>query len=296
MELSWLEAEHRKHLLSLRRSKNTFAFYAQAARQLRVFFGEDKRVEDITKFDLINFQLWLRERGLSPGGEHAIFRGLRAMFRWAVEEELLPQDPMRKFKLPSLPQTVQSAVSPALAGEIIKKAKRMSEFPTRNATIAALLFDTGLRVSEVANLDVQDVNFETGTLLVRAGKREKDRQVPFGVRLTRLLLLYIRKERKPCNDSIKKLFIGRGGMPLGASGVGQLMEKLAEEVGVPRKETAPHAWRRGFAVQFLRNGGDLFALQQILGHTSLDMTRKYVRYLPEDLVKLHLRFSPMDRL
>jgi len=78
--------------------------------------------------------------------------------------------------------------------------------------------------------------------------------------------------------------------------VGIRLAGLARRSGLKREVVAPHAFRRGFAVAFLRNGGDVFTLQQIMGHATLEMTRRYVAFLDEDLKAAHLRFSPGDRL
>ena len=120
--------------------------------------------------------------------------------------------------------------------------------------------------------------------------------VPIGATAMTEIGRYQRRERKPQHQHFQQVFLGRYGEPLTRSGVGIRLTRLGQTANVTRDQVAPHAFRRGFAVEFLRNGGDVFTLQQILGHSTLEMTRRYVSFLDEDLKTAHLRFSPGDRL
>jgi integrase/recombinase XerD len=127
-------------------------------------------------------------------------------------------------------------------------------------------------------------------------KGNKQRYVPIGSTAMTEIASYQRRERKPQHRHLQQVFLGRHGEPMTRSGVGIRLTKLGKTSNVTRNQVAPHAFRRGFAVQFLRNGGDVFTLQQIPGHSTLEMTRRYVSFLDEDLKTAHLRFSPGDRL
>jgi len=241
--------------------------------------------------------LWLRERGLAAGGEHALLRGLRATFRWAQEEELIPADPFRKLKMPGLPREPPPTIQPDEVAAMLRAA-RAGPVVLRDVAMLMCLYDTGLRMGEIIALRSGDVDMVAGMITVRAetAKREKARVVPVGIKTARAIAAYERRARKPALPGIGTLFLSREGTPLTRSGLTQLTVRLARAAGLPRGHAAPHAFRRGFAVQFLRAGGDLFALQQILGHASLQMTRRYVAYLPSDIQKQHIAFSPVDRL
>jgi site-specific recombinase XerD len=179
----------------------------------------------------------------------------------------------------------------------LKVATGMTQ-PMRNRAILLCLYDTGLRMGEVLQLRVGDVDLQAGMITVRAetAKRERSRVVPVGLRTAKALNRYERQERRPALPLVKELFLSRTGEPMTKGGLTHLLVKISGAADIPRANTAPHAWRRGFAVQYLRNGGDLFSLQQILGHTTLEMTRRYVKFLPDDLQRRHLRASPVDHL
>lgn len=182
-----------------------------------------------------------------------------------------------------------------MANKVLALCEEDGKFKARNRAIVALMYDTGLRLSEVARLDLSDVDLKAATVFVQHGKGGHSRTVPIGNTVIRHLVKYLR-ERKPALPGEQKLWIGRDGRPYTKWGIIQMFCEYAERLGVERGEIAPHAWRRGFAVQYLRNGGEMFALQQLLGHTSLEMTRKYVNYLPVDLKRSHMLLSPLDRI
>ncbi len=157
------------------------------------------------------------------------------------------------------------------------------------------LFDTGLRLAELIGLKLSDVHPQRGVLRV-IGKGTQERTVPIGTRALSAVTAYSQRGRHPRHPGVQQLFLSCNGLPLTHSGVGIRLAGLARQAGIARSLVAPHAFRRGFAVEFLRNGGDVFTLQQIMGHSSLEMTRKYVSFLDEDLKAAHLHFSPADRI
>ncbi|MDL2342970.1 tyrosine-type recombinase/integrase [Deinococcus sp. MIMF12] len=300
MELMTLHEMHARHLRALRRSPETVRFYRQAVLDLERFMqsqGMDPKAELVTRAVLIECQGAMQARDLKPGAVHAFMRGLRALFRWAVDEDLITRDPTLKLKLPSIGGDVPPAIQPDEVSRCLKAVQGMP-FPARNTAILMLMYDTGLRLGEVIGLNSDDVDMTAGVMRVRAetSKVDAQRTVPLGIKSAKALAKYERLERRPLLPHVPTLFIARGGAPLTKSGLSQLLNRVAEEAGLPRDHVAPHAWRRGFAVQYLRNGGDMFSLQQILGHTDLSMTRRYVKYLPNDIQVQHLRASPADRL
>lgn len=294
---------HRRSLVAERRSKSTLAFYESAVKKWEKWLdvaGVSDDLERLTRLDLQAYQLWLREsEGLSPGGEHALLRGLRAVAKWGEAEELISSGPFHRFRMPSLPRERLAGVQPQQVADMLRAARAGVEQPLRDVAVVMTLYDTGLRVSELCALRVEDVDLEQGLVAVRAetAKRQKGRVVPIGARTAKAVLTYQRRERQPGLATVQELFISRRtGLPMTREGVGLVLARLGAVADVPRSECSPHAFRRGFAVEFLRRGGDVFALQQLLGHSSLSQTRQYVTYLPSDLQRVHGLAGPGDRL
>ncbi|RJF68871.1 integrase [Deinococcus cavernae] len=297
LSLDRLHAMHVRHLRAMRRSESTLTFYRAATRKLGLWMAETGRSDltALTRADITEFQLWLREGGLAPGGEHAVLRGVRGLLRFGVEEELLRGDVFRKVKLPRLPDDPPPAAQPHEVAELLRVA-REGPHPLRDRAMVMLAYDTGLRASELVALTVDDVDLTRGLVTVQRGKGGKTRTVPFGVRAGQAVNRYMGRERRPIREDVNTLFLGHVGMPMTPGGLTQLLERLATAAGLPRANVAPHALRRGFAVEVLRRGTDVFALQQMLGHSTLEMSRRYCRYLPEDLQRQHVTASPGDHL
>jgi len=155
------------------------------------------------------------------------------------------------------------------------------------------MLDAGLRISEVTGLRTADLNLEAGWLKV-LGKGSKERIVPFGAAAQRALWRYAHHYRpEPLGPDVY-FFLTLDGRPLGTSGLTSTVKRIATRSGVPRLH--PHLCRHTFATRYLINGGDVFSLQQILGHTTLEMVRRYVNLASAHVAVQHRKFSPMDQI
>ena len=156
-----------------------------------------------------------------------------------------------------------------------------------------LILDTGLRISEVMDSARTSSISKAGVLRVM-GKGGKERQVPFGSRRQAgVMELYGPPRRRPGQDLF---FVSRfGGRLLSLSGCRRPWSP-GKQVGLQGVRVSPHTLRHTFATPYIKNGGDAFSLQKILGHSTLDMVRIYVRLADQEVALLHRRFSPMDRM
>jgi site-specific recombinase XerD len=160
-----------------------------------------------------------------------------------------------------------------------------------NKAILSVLLDCGLRVSELAALTTDDVNMNDGSIVVKHGKGGKQRIVHVGTKAQKALWKYLAVYR---TSESKSLFINKVGEPLDVVGVKILVKRLGERAKV---SVSPHKLRHTFAISFLRAGGDVFSLQYLLGHSTLQMTQRYVQSLnADDAIKAHRKFSPLDNL
>jgi site-specific recombinase XerD len=163
----------------------------------------------------------------------------------------------------------------------------------RNRAIIAFLYDTGVRVGELVHLELDDVDLVAGTARVR-GKSRRERTVPISPTLRSLLWNYINAARpKQLFATSSRLFLSRDGSPIRETAINQWLARAGERVGL---HVYPHKFRHSFATAFLRNGGDPFTLQLILGHSTSDMTRRYVHVVASDAAKRHQSASPLERI
>ncbi|GBF07530.1 integrase family protein [Deinococcus aerius] len=297
-EVQSVIAQHQAHCKFERLSERTTRFYLDACRSLEGYMQGAGCPPDLNEFqpdDLRGYMSYLRECGLSEGSVLAHLRGIRAMWGWAVKDDLLRETPFSRVRLPKNPKRIMPALQPGQFEQLLSAAKAHPRYPLRNLALLTTMFDTGVRVSELVGLELEHIDWDGGQLRV-LGKGNKERRVPAGKGALRSLHRYVHRERMPSRETETRVFLNKFREPLAVTGVQQELEYLAGKAGMTRADCTPHTFRRGFAVQYLRNGGDVFQLQQILGHESLEMTRRYVRYLDEDLKNAHTRNSPVDLL
>lgn len=167
----------------------------------------------------------------------------------------------------------------------------------RNLAIILLLLDSGIRVSELVSIEVDDVNLAEGDIKIKRAKGNRERIVPIGSLVQKSLWKYINCNRpKPVIDRVNALFLSDYGMPLLVSGIQQMLRRYGKRLGITGVRCSPHTFRHTFAKNYLLNGGDIFSLQKILGHSSLASVRVYLNLFASDIKKQHQRFSPVDNL
>jgi integrase/recombinase XerC/integrase/recombinase XerD len=235
-----------------------------------------------------------KKEPLSASSVHGHVRTLRAFFSWLLAEELIETNPARGLKPPKVYQKVVSTLSDEEIGAILGVLAPMNSSNARNQTIIMLLLDTGLRMGELIKLKMDHVYMNEGLLKVM-GKGKKERIVPMGSNAQKALHRYLFRYRpQPFSKSTDNVFLSVVGKPLTENSVKLIFSRLAKKSGVTRLHA--HLCRHTFATRFLINGGDVFTLQQILGHSTLEMVRHYVSLAANHVAIQHHRFSPLDRL
>ncbi len=219
-------------------------------------------------------------------------RVLRGFSSWLHEEAYTIENILQRLKVPKAPKKVMTTLSNEEIERLFACLNLNSSYGCRDAAVLLLFLDTGLRCAELVNIEVPDVELEDRWLKVM-GKGQKERIVPFGSRAAKLLqryLYYFRPE--PLKED--RLFLCLDGLPMNENTVRLVFDRLAKKAGVPRLHI--HLLRHTFATRYLINGGDAFSLQQILGHTTLEMTRRYVDAVAVERAVKTKRLSPMDHV
>jgi site-specific recombinase XerD len=234
----------------------------------------------------------LTEEKLSSECVQNRLRALKAFFNWLyrqgyTEEYMLAG--MRNIR-------VQQKVVEILTNEEITKVLSACDVKeargARTHAIVTLMLDTGLRFNEVITLKEAEIDIDNGTLKV-LGKGNKERMVPFGSASQKTLWRYLRLFRPEPIDT-DSFFLTEQGYQFTEEGFKSFFRRVADTAGIQRLHA--HLLRHTFATKYLIAGGDIFSLQQILGHTSLEMVRRYVTLASQHIVVQHRKFSPMDRM
>jgi len=236
----------------------------------------------------------VRTEPLSTATIHGHVRTLRAFFSWLVDEGLTEENIARDLKPPKLVKKAVSTLSDEEIIAIVHTLNLNNNCEARDLTIFMLLLDTGLRIGELVSLKMDDIHMNEAFVKVM-GKGKKERIVPIGNNAQKALQRYIFRYRtRPAHTGIENVFLSVYGTPLTENSMKLMFSRLARRSGVQRIHA--HLCRHTFATRFLINGGDVFTLQQILGHSTLEMVRHYVNLASNDIIIKHQRCSPLDRL
>lgn len=225
---------------------------------------------------------------------------LRTFFRFLVQEEHLSRDPMGTIRKTKRPKTEIATFTPDEVRKMLSVfAAKTTFIEHRNYVILLCFFDTAIRLSELTNLRLDDVELDAWFLRIRLGKGMKDRRVPIGKIFRHELGEYIPRRIRVVQENggidAGALFCSEKGRPLSPSHVYRRIVRHAGEVaGIRGKRVSPHTWRHLSALEWIRAGGDPFSLQARLGHSTMDMVRHYVQLSEGDVRTLHRRYSPLD--
>jgi integrase/recombinase XerD len=229
----------------------------------------------------------------SPSTVQGTLQMLRLFFRWAVKERHLLLDPFREIKLRrAFPHERRRILTEQEVRILLQGPALHTLAGLRDRALLETLYGTGIRRAECAMLDVQDVDFETQTLLIRFGKGGTQRRQPIGPNLGRTLAEYLERSRPQLvrRGPTSALFVQMTGGRLPAHGIGFIVRKHARATGVGN--VTPHQLRHAFATHLLQGGADLLAVQALLGHAHLDSTSTYTGVTPLQIFEEHARCHP----
>jgi site-specific recombinase XerD len=265
-------------------SPKTLDWYRMVLGRAGRDLGPDRPLDSLTPPQMRSWLLHLRE-SLSPISVAGYVRGVKAFGNWCAAEELADGRSLRTLRRPLVPHKLVQPLDDATVRRMLDAAS------VRDRAIVLLMLDTGLRLSEVATLRASDLRPDGSVKVMGKGSRE--RVVPVGNAARQAMLRYLRQ--RVVRDPAEPIFCSRSGGRLGARGVQQVFGRLKARAGIPGR-CSPHSLRHTFARSYLVNGGDAFSLQRILGHTTLDMVKRYVALVDADLAARHRTASPADHL
>lgn len=221
---------------------------------------------------------------------------LKHLARFLVAEKLISDDFTELLSAPKLARHLPETLSPADVDALLEAPSRHSAQGLRDRAFLELMYSSGLRVTELCNLTLQDIDTDEGFLRVEAGKRGKDRLVPVGQRALEAIQVYVHNGRPQLvrSKTGSALFLSNRGTALSRKTVWHWIKRYAEQAGI-KKPVKPHLLRHSFATHLLSNGADLRAIQEMLGHADIGTTEIYTRVDRRHLIDAHERFHPRNR-
>nr|WP_281240877.1 tyrosine-type recombinase/integrase [Sporolituus thermophilus] len=170
-------------------------------------------------------------------------------------------------------------------------------YEIRNRCIISLFFSTGIRMNELIELKLQDINITTDLIRIQKGKGMKERFVPISRAMKRILIEYLKHRQEYLadkNPDCPYVFPSRTGQKMTSSALESMFKKLKHELNLQGEKISCHTWRHTFAKNYLLNGGDIFSLQKILGHADLESTRIYLQLNDQEIKTQFSRYNPLD--
>ncbi|TYO95596.1 site-specific tyrosine recombinase XerD [Desulfallas thermosapovorans] len=275
-------------------AQNTISSYALDLKQFKNFCRRRQvsKAGEITRNVVLNYILELKKSGRSSATIARHMAALKAFCRFLVDEQVLGSDPMANLESPGLPKKLPGVLAQEEVQKLLEQPRVGNPGGLRDKAMLELMYATGMRVSELLTLDLDQVDCEHG--YVRClGKGSKERIIPVGSVARNFLSEYLRwgRAKIKANKGEKALFLNMRGNRLTRQGFWKIIKKYARQAGIAR-EITPHTLRHSFATHLLENGADLRALQEMLGHADITTTQIYTHLTENKLRETYDKHHP----
>lgn len=282
--------------LSLERglAKNTLVSYG---RDLNKFSGYMEKsgiasLNEVKKSDVTDFMLSEKDSGLSANSIARELAAIKTFFRFMTREGLLKIDVTSVIETPKLWKHLPDSLSYGEVDRLLSKPNLKDRLGVRDKACLELMYATGMRVSEIINLDLSDANLDLG-IVKCLGKGSKERIVPLGKSAAVAVKRYLEKVRPGVTKSAseKGLFLTRLGRKMTRQMFWKIIKAYAKKARI-NKNITPHTLRHSFATHLLERGADLRSVQEMLGHANISTTQIYTHINKERLKMIHKQFHP----
>lgn len=240
---------------------------------------------------LLDLRAWLGRTSTDqvPATIARRIASLRTFYRWALREGLVQQSPAERLQTPKVQRPLPRVLEVAEASTLVEAPIGSGWRERRNAALLEIGYSSGLRVSEIAALDVGDVKVDEGMVRVRSGKGRKERWVPMGEEAQKALQAWM-VERGSQEGA---LFLNPQGKRLGTRGIYDVVRNSGVKNGLAGVH--PHALRHSFATHLMANGADIRSIQEMMGHESLSTTQRYTSVDLDHLREVYRKAHPHSR-
>jgi integrase/recombinase XerC len=279
---------------------NTFISYSRDLREFLGFLSRDDVDKDIplSQIDHITireFLASLRFKGNQKSSMARKLAAIRSLFRFLHREGKIEQNPARLVRTPRIPKRNPRFLSQNEIETILELPDPSTDRGLRDSSMLELLYATGIRVSELVGLNLEDCSFKQRLIKVK-GKGRKERLVPFGEKTSEALTKYLNVRqrqlvrKRTCREP-NALFLNLRGERITARSVQRILKQYIDQSARLMK-VHPHVFRHSFATHLLNRGADLRSIQELLGHESLSTTQKYTHLAVEELIRTYQASHP----
>ena len=273
-------------------SSNTLQSYKRDLKQFEKYIqekGED--YSKITDEGIKTYIKYMQEIGKKPSTISRGLASIRSFYQYEVKEQKIEKDPTEGIQSPKIEKRVPSVLTSNEVALLLEQPKNVDLKGTRDKAMLEFAYATGMRVTEIISLNIEDVDLERGYATCRNGKKE--RTVPLGNISLKALKDYVQNARdvmiKDKNE--KALFVNVNGQRLTRQGFWKIIKYYKEQAHI-EKDITPHVLRHSFATHLLQNGADLKAIQTMLGHSDISSTQIYMQFQDETLKNVYKKAHP----
>lgn len=271
-------------LKSRQASVNTLASYERDIVQFDKYFTEQgKKIFDLTKEDMMEYVNYLRDMGKSNSTISRNTASLKSFYRYLVNKKLAEENIAENIVVPKVDRKEPMVLTLAEIEKLLEQPDLSELKGQRDKVMLEILYVTGIRVTELVSLRIDDVNFSAG--YIRVKKKNSERHIPLGNRSIKLLKEYMEKVRPLLirTEEEKALFINTNGQKMTRQGYWKILKQYKEQAKID-KDITPHTIRHSFAVHMLQSGTEVKKVQELLGHTDVASTMMYTQ-MAESLPK-----------
>lgn len=269
-------------------SKHTVLNYRLDLEDFSKFLGA-LAVENVDYLTLRKYLAVLKEKNMLPRTLGRHLSALRSFFKFLTRENYIKANPISSLSSPKLdkhlPQFLTEEEVAKLIGSVVPKDEK-DELKFRDRALLETFYSTGMRISEVVGLNIDDIDFISCVVKVR-GKGKKERLVPIGDHAVRAIRQYLDKRKKESNA----LFLNKNGLKITDRGVRGIVDKYLHMASI-REGVSPHTLRHSFATHLLNRGADLRSVQELLGHANLSTTQIYTHLTTDRLKSVYDKAHP----
>ena len=275
-------------------SKNTLESYRSDLEQFSNWLKtKDLSFSKTAKKDILSYLSFLFKSGLGSKTVARKLSSLKSFFRYLVFKSIIQIDPSNDIETPKLLKSIPKSISEKEIEKLLDAPDEKTDIGLRDKTMIETLYSCGLRISELTNLELLNLNLRQGVIRV-IGKGQKERLVPMGDQLLSLLEIYLVSTRK---NFLKKknsdfLFLSSRGQKMTRQSFWHRIKYYCINCGFEPEKISPHVLRHAFATHLLNNGADLRVVQLLLGHSDLNTTQIYTEVARQRLKRLHTEHHP----
>ena len=252
-------------------------------------------IATVTLAAVRSYIIHLQSRSITSTSLQTYIRAVRAFLTWCYREGYIAEDIPARLKLPKATRKAIDILSDTEVARLLNSIDTRTFIGLRDMVVVLLMLDSGMRLAEVLRQTTDTIHLESG-YLIAIGKGNKERFVPLGLHTRKYLIKYLARLPTSMSSATAKttLVVKDNLTAAKPSTIRQLFRRLKLRASIPRLR--PHLLRHTFATAYLRHGGDVYTLQAILGHTTLEMTKRYEHLTALQKLDRFPKYSPIDNL